>query len=466
MKRKLLTPLWAVALMVLPAAAQQPCGTELPEHMKEWLRAFVISPQHQQPADVRTVYDLPLHIHLVGRDNGTGVQYLDVLWQNLCDLNEQFAETGFKFYLKNYPTYIFNSTYYEHDYDGGAEMMFDHNVSQVVNVYIVGSAAGNCGYYWGWPDAVAISKGCFNVGNTTFAHELGHYFSLPHPFDNLNGILEFVDGSNCTVGGDLFCDTRADILNYRWDCPYTGGAVDPKGVPYDPDSSLYMSYALDRCTYRFSPQQRNAMVNYLNSKRSYLKNQPKPDMDVIAGAPELLQPAEGDNQVPNDFVEFRWSAVPGATFYHLQVTRYNSFYVPDQVNALVEGTSFTTWLKPGYEYQWRVKPLNKGYFCAPYSATGHFETVQGTGIAAVSEAGLLVYPTMAESGQAITVQGLEPAMPYEWRLFAADGRLVQAGRLEAGAGATSWIVPGTSPGIYLLSIENATARITRKIAVR
>ncbi|MCS6916971.1 MAG: hypothetical protein NZM08_04740, partial [Chitinophagales bacterium] len=271
--------LWAVA----SAVAQQPCGTQLPEHMKEWLRTHAAQNQMPLPAEVRTVYELPMHIHLVGRDNGTGLHYLDVLWQNLCDLNDQFAETGFMFYLKNYPTYIFNSAYYEHDYYTGAEMMFDYNVSNTINVYVVGDPAGNCGYFWGWPDAVAIARGCFNVGNTTFAHELGHYFSLPHPFDNINGILEYVDGSNCTVGGDLFCDTRADILNYRWDCPYTGGAVDPKGMPYNPDSSLYMSYALDRCTYRFSPQQQNAMINYLNAKRSYLKNQPKPDMGPISG---------------------------------------------------------------------------------------------------------------------------------------------------------------------------------------
>ncbi|MCS6991769.1 MAG: hypothetical protein NZL95_07895 [Chitinophagales bacterium] len=448
MYRKTGFALWALCTLTL-ASAQNPCGTQLPEHMKEWLRAH--AGQYVAPSGTRTTYDLPIHIHLVGRDNGTGFQSLEVLWQNLCDLNDQFAETGFRFYLKNYPTYIFNSAYYEHDYDLGAEMMFAYNVPQCINVYVVGSAADNCGYYWGWPDAIAISKGCFNIGNTTFAHELGHYFSLPHPFDNINGILEYVDGSNCTVGGDLFCDTRADILNYRWDCPYTGGATDPKGMPYDPDSSLFMSYALDQCTYRFSPQQQNAMINYLNAKRSYLKNQPKPDMAPITGTVQLLHPVSGDTMVPNDFVEFRWSEVPGATFYHLQATRYSNFHVPDLLNVLVEGTSFTTWLKPGYTYSWRVKPLNKGYFCAPYSATGKFATVQGTGVGVASASLLQVFPTVVGQGQQVQVSGVSSHEPFWWQLLTIAGAVVASGQaLPDARGMCLLALPDLPSGLYLL----------------
>ncbi len=434
------------------AWGQRYCGTELPEEMKSWLRQFAALPADAQP---RTLYELPLQMHLVGRDDGKGLMMTDVLWQNLCDVNEQFAETGFRFFLYDYPHYIFNTQYYAHDFGTGAEMMFDHNVPKVINVYVTGDAAGTCGYFWSWPDAIAMSKGCFNLGNSTMAHELGHYFSLPHPFDNINGILEYVDGSNCSVGGDLFCDTRADILDYRWACPYTGSATDPKGDPYDPDSTLFMSYALDRCTHRFSAGQMQAMRNYLVSKRSYLLQTVAPVYAPIHEPVVLLSPAEEDTMVPNDFVEFRWTAVPNATFYHLQATRFASFFAPELLDVIVEGTSFTTWLKPGYNFQWRVKPLNASYFCAPYSTVGHFSTVQGTGLQSMpGEVALQLFPTLVAPKQSVRLRGLPLHQEaVRWQLFSTLGSTVTQGLAACVEGMATVEVPEVPSGSYLLSLD-------------
>ncbi|MEN6502331.1 MAG: hypothetical protein ABFC55_08130 [Tenuifilaceae bacterium] len=75
-----------------------------------------------------------------------------------------------------------------------------------------------------------------------------------------------MDGSNCEVAGDFFCDTPADPkLNFADDvnesCVYTGGRIDAHGDAYNPATDLIMSYARHNCRTRFSSEQLNS-VNY------------------------------------------------------------------------------------------------------------------------------------------------------------------------------------------------------------
>jgi hypothetical protein len=225
-------------------------------------------------ATSRETYYIPLKIHIVGTSNATKYYRLDFLWDLLCELNKKYAETGFYFYLFEDVQFIANDAYFNHDFTSGSEMMLGNNVAGAVNVYIVEDPAGYCGYYTYYEDAITIAKSCSNPMSTTLAHELGHYFSLPHPFTNVTGIEEYVDGSNCETGGDLFCDTRADFLNYRWPCPYTGNDVDDHGDIYDPDETLFMSYSYDNCQNKFSQEQMNAMVYDVLTYRQDLLNHP------------------------------------------------------------------------------------------------------------------------------------------------------------------------------------------------
>ena len=75
--------------------------------------------------------------------------------------------------------------------------------------------------------------------------------------------VERVDGVNCDIAGDGFCDTPADYLNYRWNCNNQGLSnvtqTDPLGEKLKSDGSLIMSYSSDVCSYRFSEEQIAAM---------------------------------------------------------------------------------------------------------------------------------------------------------------------------------------------------------------
>ncbi|MBL7797429.1 MAG: hypothetical protein JNJ90_13115 [Saprospiraceae bacterium] len=112
------------------------------------------------------------------------------------------------------------------------------------------------------------------MGSQTWAHELGHYFGLPHTYlggadrqyvhhaTNPEDYPVTISGLSytCLHTGDGFCDTPADpgecsITNCQiTSCP-TG--FDPLGLPYNPDPTLLMGYG--GCGNRFSDEQRQVM---------------------------------------------------------------------------------------------------------------------------------------------------------------------------------------------------------------
>jgi hypothetical protein len=114
--------------------------------------------------------------------------------------------------------------------------------------------------------AVWIGKNCADVG--TIAHELGHYFSLDHPFANPG--TELVNESNCATAGDQVCDTPADpyvygqaISNYiDANCLFTYTGKDANGSYYDPDVSNIMSYYSPCICLKFTHDQYEKMAQY------------------------------------------------------------------------------------------------------------------------------------------------------------------------------------------------------------
>lgn len=121
-------------------------------------------------------------------------------------------------------------------------------------------------------DWVIITKPA--VGdNKTIAHELGHFFGLPHTFETENGV-EVVKRINCSTTGDNFCDTDADPQGDAdgLTCQLKNGSKDSNGDFYTPPISNIMSYYPPscKCTPGFTPDQYKWMMDMYLNNRKYL----------------------------------------------------------------------------------------------------------------------------------------------------------------------------------------------------
>ncbi|HXH19330.1 MAG TPA: T9SS type A sorting domain-containing protein [Chitinophagales bacterium] len=377
--------------MISLSAITQPnyCGTTMPHEMTAWLK------NHQRHASARmqadeSVYNIPLTAHIVGNDQGGGYYKLSNLLDALCKLNEDYLPVGFHFYLYDDVNYINKSSLYEHGSGFSITSTINqNNVRNTANIYFVQDPAGNCGYFQYWGDFIAVAKSCAGPNNSTVAHELGHYFSLPHTFSGWEGRArtepaewddERVDGSNCATAGDGFCDTPADFISDRWSCPYNDTKLDYNGDPYNVDGSLYMSYANDACQNKFSPEQIEAMRSYLLDSRASLLNHPAPVNDTVSATRIVFPPNNSGFPLPANYVQLKWMRAMNATHYHLQVTRYfnGTFFNVD--TFMRDTTIVLTNLEAGYNYRWRVRPFNQGYTCAEYTPYSNFTTRAATSI--------------------------------------------------------------------------------------
>ncbi len=446
------------------AATLQPCGA--PPGIDPWLRAWQEHPEQLANRSTDTLY-VGIQVHLVARNNATGRLAPERLLDAFCRLNEDFAATGIRFYFKNDWNLPNNTAWYSHStIPQGIDMMLTNNVPDALNTYFVSDPAGNCGYNLPYA-GVAIAHGCSYPDEHTWAHEIGHALSLPHTFigwentpysfanptpdivtydytyfhDTIDttvpapldtALVERLDGSNCGIAADLFCDTRPDYLNYRWACDDQGESLvmlkDQNGATFKADGTLFMSYSADVCSNRFSDEQLAAMRgNLLTEKVAWLS--PGPPAADITDQTTLLSPTGG---IPtgNVNVELHWTAVPGATHYIVQVSRFSNYLVKEY-NAVVTDTFFTAATLPaGFTYYWRVRPFNYWFACTEFTQNESFMALQSSGASiGSSTGGWRCYPTRLQTGQALTLEIPENSVNQraQYEVFDAAGRLLMQG---------------------------------------
>lgn len=452
------------------------CGTIMPDEMKTWLADF--QKNELQNYQVRSgLTFIPIKFHIVGDDSGVGYYSKQDLFRTLCELNVQFAPLNFYFYNWGNIVFINNSDYYVGDRHG--QMMFIYNASNAVNIYITGPIPGLCGYFTGGGDAVVLVKGCLGAGNTTFAHELGHYFSMPHTFSGWEGSndckpgetisqnpncpdtipyyaanAELVDGSNCAFSGDGFCDTRADYFYWsRFGCSFGPQYNDPNGQPLNPDETLYMSYFFDACTNRFSSDQNTSMNAFLQSNRTDLISSGFiPNMDMLPPV-TLTSPANGATGIPSNKVVLEWDAVPNAIEYHLILKRNQPNVTI--IDVITINTKYTAGLKFDLEdYVWTVKALSSGNTCSPASNESSFQTLPITGIADIDNANdFKLYPNPVVSSEPLGVLVTNSSSaPGLIQILNTKGQLVFETSAQLIKGYNKVELPALRTGIYLFNL--------------
>ena len=467
----------------------QPCGTQ--DGIVPWLKSF----QRNEIAYARSgdLLLAPVSIHIVGTNSGTGYFPVKSVLDAFCTLNQDFLESDIQFFIAGELHYINNSDYYDHTFAQGSQMMDENNVSNTINCYIVDSPAGNCGYS-SYSQGIALAKNCLDPQDHTWSHEVGHTLSLPHPFVgwegyehdyslpaplNTNGNpVEKTDGSNCTSAGDGFCDTAPDYLNFRWPCNddslSTLVQIDPDGVEFRSDGTLFMSYAFDRCFDRFSEEQMEAMRANLLTERYYLLDQQDPQLPMDTAFLNALSPAEGDTVHLYTEVAFEWEPVPNATGYFLEIATFPDFPFT-LFSYFVEGNSTVVYdLFRNKNYYWRISPLNNQQTCLDkVSGVSGFRTGKDEEVTAsvetIEEIGsVAILPNPAHRGKKINVSFMAiEAIPLDASLISLTGQTVGRFNWQANVGQNQFSIEAANldAGIYFLQMRSDKGRVSKKVVI-
>lgn len=488
--------------------ALHPCGS--PVGKTEWLQHY-----QQYSLDYRTGGDtilyVPLTIHLVGSSSGSSYFRERQLLDALCRLNMDFESTDIQFFIEGEVRYLDNSDWYNHQSVlEGAEMMFANNIDNTINTYFVSDPAGNCGYNLPYA-GICMAKSCAGENDHTWAHEIGHNLSLPHPFLGWEGgiswdgsinhdfnepapekvyydytyfkdtlildtliidtaIVERVNDPNCENAADGFCDTKPDYLAFRWNCNSNNESTivqtDPDGVQFVSDATLFMSYADDACSSRFSDDQGLAMrANLYDEKPTYLYNQVPTDpvSDEV-----LLQLTPIDEEVVQfDNVYLEWEPVPGATHYVVELTRIQQIV---QFDYIVAGTSL--WvdnLQNDRTYYWRVRPFNSHFFCTDMSEDATFITADITSTISVEGVDHWdIFPTKLDKERNITIKmETSSVLRLKFELLDISGKKVfekALSRTNIGNNRFDFSLPAyLQSGMYFVALYSDDGKMVKKI---
>ena len=498
------------ALINTPLRAQEDNGR--PDHYcgvtesHPWMDAYLAG--EIGTARSSTPLALPIRFIIVGRSDGTGYANPNDVLGSMCQLNEDFAGTNLSFYIDGELDTINNTTYWDHNTSNGRLMMAQNNQSGVINVYVVGSPNGACGYYSPSRDAVAMDKDCMGYGDFTLSHEIGHYLSLRHTFfgwesqsdggDNPFAYLpidepapttvtwsiytvevEKADGSNCEDAGDGFCDTDPDYLSVRWSCDVAGlypdSLLDSDGNAFIVNGRNIMSYSSDVCVDTFSFEQIAAMETNANDRTS-LHTGEVADNDLV---PEVVQisPNNGETLDAFDYAELRWEAADNADFYVVELNNTQFFNGAVFRRYVVFGTVFaiTEDLIANRNYYWRVRGVNKHDPCADNGEFSDIRRFRNGTISSVIDppldAAIDVFPNPLSSNErALFIQAtdLPSSGELQYQLINTTGQVIRsryAGLVAASGFRETIDVGGLPQGMYFLRILIGDRLLTRRVVL-
>lgn len=454
----------------------------------------------------RSVTYVPIKFHIIGRSDGTGEVATWRVLDQLCMLNEDYAATNIQFYLKDGLNYIFSDDLFD-NHSNVTNLMELERDDAALNVFMPDDATPPgqtgpglvLGYYSPSDDWVVVDRSEVGRKNLTFTHEIGHFFSLLHPFSGweeepwsiaLHGnpvtqirapdgmtFVELVDRSNCDIAGDRVCDTPPDYLfGFGWNsCDFNAAIADRNGQVIDPDELLWMGYFFncDADDYYFTAQQVQLQQQDLASaSRAYLRTGVTPNLTAPEGSATPLFPEEGEEVRFFNAVTLSWEAVPEAEAYLLQVSLLPTFSSAlISYEAVVEGTSTTiTSLDSTRVYYWRLRPFGDYQTCTDFGPSQSFRTgdqrsTQGNG--AISAFELARSPLRRGEPLNLSIQATR-SFAGRLQLYAANGQVVREyGELQLVPGSSTWSLPASlmETGVYYIVLQTPDGPLVRPIII-
>ncbi len=454
---------------------------------------------------------VPVVVHDIRELDGTGAIAPSRIYDLICSLNQYYDEqnVGILLFLDEINIIKNNSAYNDHT-GAGETILFQNKKSGKVNIFIPrtantgGSSLGTVlGYYDPGPDWMVLRPAEVNGSSNTFYHELGHYFSLPHPFRGwdseaydpvIHGVQvgtfspsnqgirnEFQNGSNCNIAGDLICDTPPDYNHFgnglNWGCNYTGGAKDPNGDLIDPDETNIMSYFGDCNPTSFTDDQRDIMIADLNfrlatptARRLVLADPSPGDVGQFSNA---IEPINDEVVASNGNIFIDWGDVTGATDYILEVDRFPNFgFQPFRIVVSNSEYNFDgSNLILNNEYYWRVKAVSPWDACSPWSPVQSFKT---NSISALNQIEGLesfkIFPNPINLGREINLQSTSRiSFSGNLEIINISGQVMQSEAdfiIQSGAFNKVIDTKSLTAGVYFLRIVSSEGIVQEKFVVQ
>ncbi|MFK8006148.1 MAG: zinc-dependent metalloprotease [Saprospiraceae bacterium] len=504
MKKTLLIFLAIFALFSIDAIAQNGfCGTTMEDQMIIKERMMRNRANAANSVQVRTgvVRWVPIQFHLLtDNDGGNRVDGMKVI-EMLCALNEDYLDQDIQYYMKDGFNFIPSTSV---NGNGATSNPFTQSVFagekvlNAINVYIVkdilnSSPGSTLGYYQTASDWLVLKRSEVSAAKVeTLTHELGHFFTLAHPFFGWDGEYweeavhgnpapinspggpktELMNGSNCTFAADGFCDTKPNYgFGFGWpNCNYNGNCEDPNGTPVASgvQEDNYMAYFIG-CASTFTPEQKAAIATDLDN-RPNLHNTLSPDITPFTESPIQNFPIAGDVTPLYNIVGFDWEPVAGATSYIVEVGQHPAYNVDPQLKFVSGGTyvEFEGIFDADDKYYWRVKALKDGYVCGEVVSTS-FETGTATGVSAIKEVlNHSISPNPISTGEILNINiETNNAFDAVINVYNLSGQKIKEVNATFDFGTTNHqlSVNDLSEGMYIISIESENGVLTEKVVV-
>ena len=465
---------------------------------KKFLKA---NPQYRKSNDI--VY-VPIKMHLVAQTDGSGRISHEMAIRELCYLNEQYEDVGVIFYLKDsFNEYNHSDSYEFENFNlASARMNFEKD-DDALNIFITknAQASSNQGgfvfgvYYHAPYDFIVIRKDQIGIDDIVLPHEIGHYFSLAHPyrgwennpwneedygkqvtttriFSSGSGWVnvELVDRSNCDNAGDLICDTAVDyFFSFIWDddCrPFNLNVTDLNGDTIMPPMENFMSNFFGCNHYEFSEDQKAILrADYFSSRRSMLRTSYIPDTNKISDELNILTPGFNETVAKFNSVDFEWEAVEHAESYLVEINgagETNSFITVE--------TAFTlTNLQPNSVYTWSILPFNETGGCAEKEGSIFRTSDSSTPVQDpefINE--ILVYPNPLQSDQQLKLEfASDRSLPATIKIYNSTGQLIlgEYYQIIAGSNKLQYSMDKGSNGLFTIIIDTDSGSLIRRFVM-
>lgn len=450
---------------------------------------------HQISLRDDTLLYVPMQFHLVADDNGEGrVSPISVLeqWEGLII---DYTPGGFYPVLADEFNFFDDNRVYS-DPGGNGGIVANNSNQSAVNVFITDKAdTGNSlgttlGYYTPQWDYLVVKRSEITEVTSTLAHELGHYFSLPHtfygweaePYDATkhgnpvdivrtpvtNQLIELMDGSNCEDAADKICDTPPD---YNFGFGNSGCSMDQIVRDYNGDTIVpmvnnYMGYFIGCPKYEFTQGQWDVVTDdYYSSRRNKIR--PDGDIEIVEVAEDFQfnYPSDGETIDSYQYVTVDWEDVEGATHYAVQFSSGNQSF-----GAVVTSSDITVpELLPDEFYAVSVRAFNMTHpGVNKYSL--YFETGDQTSVideSIISE--VKVIPNPVQSGNVVRVEvEAHEVLLATYQIMDINGRVVEEAdvRLTPGRNTISIDSYDMNSGLYFVQINSEKGSLQKKIIVQ